>query len=209
VPLPTRPFLYPIVDVDRLRGRAPGAVVTALVRGGVRLLQFRGKNLTDREFVKLAREAVAAAHAGGALLLVNDRPDVARILKADGVHLGQEDLTPRDARALLPPPSLVGLSTHDRTQVEAAKGEGVDYVAVGPVFSTGSKADPEPVVGLSLVAEARRLIECPLVAIGGITLGNAAQAMGAGADGVAVISGLLDSPDLEAAAREFRRVIAT
>ena len=202
-PLPPRPFLYPIVDVESLGARAVGSAVAALASGGVRIVQFRGKGLPDRRFLELAAEALAAAREGGAMLVVNDRPDVAVILGADGVHLGQDDLAPREVRALLPPGALLGLSTHDLEQLRRATGEPVDYVAIGPVFPTRSKAAPDPVVGLEMVRRARAITTRPLVAIGGITEDNARSVTDAGADGVAVISALLSQADLAAAGRRL------
>jgi thiamine-phosphate pyrophosphorylase len=202
-PLPPRPFLYPIVDAAALGERPVGPAVAAVVAGGARLVQLRAKGLTDRLLLSLAAEALAAARAGGAMLVVNDRPDVAIILGADGVHLGQDDLEPRAVRALLPPDALLGVSTHDLDQLRRAAGEPVDYVAVGPVFPTRSKAAPDPVVGLATVRAARALTSRPLVAIGGITEDNARSVAEAGADGLAVISALLSQPDLAAATRRF------
>jgi thiamine-phosphate pyrophosphorylase len=201
--LPRPPFLYPIVDLGALGTRAVGAAVAALARGGARLIQFRAKGVPDRRLLGLAREALAAARGAGALLLVNDRPDVARILGADGVHLGQDDLEPGDVRGLLPEGALVGLSTHNLEQLRRAAEQPVDYLALGPVFPTRSKAPPDPVVGLETLRQARALTDRPLVAIGGITRGNAPDVVAAGADGVAVISDLLAVEDLETAVREF------
>jgi thiamine-phosphate pyrophosphorylase len=206
--LPPRPFLYPIVDAAALGGRAVGGAVAGVVAGGARLVQFRGKGLPDRRFLELAAEALDAARAGGALLVVNDRPDVAIILGADGVHLGQDDLAPGEVRALLPPGTLLGVSTHDLEQLERAAGQPVDYVAIGPVFPTRSKTAPDPVVGLEMVRAARALTPRPLVAIGGITEDNAGSVTEAGADGVAVISGLLSQADLAAAVRRFTAALA-
>jgi len=202
-PLPPRPFLYPIVDVAALGERAVGGAVAALVAGGARVVQFRAKDLSDRRFLDLAAEALAAARAGGAALVVNDRPDVALILGADGVHLGQDDLDPHAVRTLLPPGTLLGVSTHTLEQLERAAGAPVDYLAIGPVFATRSKAAPDPVVGLEMVRKARALAAGTLVAIGGITEENARSVVEAGADGVAVISALLSQADLTAAGRRF------
>ena len=199
-PLPPRPFLYPILDVALLGGRPVGAAIAEIARAGVRIVQLRAKEVEDRVFVELAREARAAARSEGVLFLVNDRPDVARIVGADGVHVGQDDLGPRHARALLGDEAIVGASTHDLAQLVAAAQEPVDYVAIGPVFPTRTKARPDPVVGLEFVRRARERVTVPLVAIGGITLENARGVVEAGADGVAVISGLLAAPDLERAA---------
>ncbi len=208
-PLPPRPFLYPIVDVATLGERTVGPAVAAIVAGGARLVQFRGKGLPDRRFLSLAAEALAAAREGGALLLVNDRPDVAIILGADGVHLGQDDLEPRAVRSLLPPGTILGVSTHDLDQLRRATDQPVDYVAIGPVFPTRSKAAPDPVIGLATVRAARALTAKPLVAIGGITEDNARSVAEAGADGLAVISALLSQPDLAAATRRFAAALAS
>jgi thiamine-phosphate pyrophosphorylase len=129
---------------------------------------------------------------------------VARIAGADGVHVGQEDLPPAACRTVLGAGALVGLSTHDLAQVSAAVREPIDYLAVGPVFPTRTKANPDPVVGLDLVRRARDLWSGPLVAIGGITAANAAEVVRAGADGVAVISALLDADDLRDAVRRLQ-----
>ena len=208
-PLPPRPFLYPIVDVAALGERPVGSVVAALVAGGAKVVQFRAKGLPDRRFLELAAEALAAARAGGAALIVNDRADVALILGADGVHLGQDDLEPRAVRALLPPGDLLGVSTHNLEQLERAAGEPVDYLAIGPVFPTRSKAAPDPVVGLEMVRKARALAAGTLVAIGGITEENARSVVDAGADGVAVISALLGQAGLSAAFRRLEVAIGS
>lgn len=201
--LPTPPFLYPIVDAGLLGERRIGEVVAALVRGGARILQLRAKAVSDRRLVELAREAVAATREGGALLLVNDRPDVVRMVGADGVHLGQDDLSPGDARTVLGPQAIVGISTHNAEQLRRTRSQPVDYVAVGPVFPTSTKANPDPVVGLDLVREARGLVAQPLIAIGGIRPDNAREVVQAGADGLAVVSALLGSRDLGASAQRF------
>jgi len=202
--LPSGPFLYPVLDVGLLGGRAVGTAVAAVAAGGVRIVQFRAKGLPDRRLFTLATEAAAAAREAGVLLVVNDRADVARMLGADGVHVGQDDLPPREVRRLLPSGSILGLSTHGLGQLDAARDEPVDYVAIGPVFPTRTKADPHPVVGLEIVRRARQRTRRPLVAIGGITAENARSVVEAGADGVAVISALLGADDLTEAARTFQ-----
>ena len=195
MPLPRPPFVYPILDAGALAGRSAADVARALVGAGARLLQVRGKDLGSRALCDVVAEVVAAAHAGGALVLVNDRPDVALVAGADGVHVGQGDLGAADVRRLLPPPFLVGLSTHDVAQLRSAPAGVLDYVAIGPVYATRSKDAPDPVVGLAGVAAARASTALPLVAIGGITRRNAAAVIAAGADAVAVISDLLGAPD--------------
>jgi thiamine-phosphate pyrophosphorylase len=201
--LPPGPFLYPILDADLLGGRACGAAVADLARGGARIVQLRAKGASDRVLFALAREAQSAARAAGVLFVVNDRPDVALMVGADGVHLGQDDLPPTEARRLLGPDAVIGWSTHSLEQLERAAAEPVDYLAFGPVFPTVTKRDPDPVVGPDLLRAARALTARPLVAIGGIDASRAALAIAAGADGVAVISALADARDLEQAARAF------
>jgi thiamine-phosphate pyrophosphorylase len=196
VRLPASPFAYPIVDVARLHGRDVAAVVDTLARAGAGLIQLRAKDVPDRRLVALAREALAAARASGACLVLDDRADVARLVGVDGLHVGQDDLAPVDARAVIGAEMLLGVSTHGLAQLAAAAAEPVDYVAIGPVFPTLTKADPEPVVGVEMVRRARAATSRPLVAIGGITRANARAVVEAGADGVAVISDLLDAPDL-------------
>jgi thiamine-phosphate pyrophosphorylase len=200
---PPRPFLYPILDLDALGARTPVECVAALAAGGARIVQLRGKRATDRELSAAARDVLAAARAAGLLVIVNDRPDVARITSADGVHVGQDDMSPRDVRRLLPD-GIVGVSTHTIEQLQGALTQPVDYVAVGPVFATATKERPDPVVGLDLVRRARALTPLPLVAIGGISLENAAEVISAGADAVAVISALFAPADLADAVRSFR-----
>jgi thiamine-phosphate pyrophosphorylase len=194
--LPDRPFVYPIVDAARLRGRDAAFVVDTLARAGARLVQLRVKGRADRPWLALARAALAAARASGAQLVVNDRADIARLVGADGLHVGQDDLTGADARRVVGPSMLLGVSTHHLDQLAEAARQPVDYVAIGPVFPTRSKDDPGPVVGLEMVRRARAATSLPLVAIGGITRANARDVVEAGADGVAVISDLLDAPDL-------------
>ncbi|HET6900226.1 MAG TPA: thiamine phosphate synthase [Vicinamibacteria bacterium] len=205
--LPPAPFAYPIVDAGRLRGRDPAFVVDSLARAGARLIQLRVKGLTDRAWLAMAGAALAAARASGAHLVVNDRADIARIVGADGLHVGQDDLTGADARTVVGPGVLLGVSTHNLAQLAAAAMEAVDYVAIGPVFPTRTKDNPDPVVGLEMVRRARAATTRPLVAIGGITRANARSVIEAGADGVAVISDLLDAPDLARAFTELAAAI--
>jgi thiamine-phosphate pyrophosphorylase len=207
VAIPARPFLYPIVDVATVGEEQVVDTVAALAALGQRLLQLRAKSLDGRRLVSLARASVAAAHAHGVRLLVNDRPDVALIAGADGVHLGQDDLPPADARAILGPEAIIGFSTHSLAQLAEAEREPVDYLALGPVFPTTSKEDPDPVVGPELVGRARALTRLPLVAIGGITRANAAAVAAQGADGLAVIGDLMRAADLAEAVRAFAAVL--
>ncbi|MGH9805147.1 MAG: thiamine phosphate synthase [Candidatus Acidiferrales bacterium] len=177
-----------------------------LSEAGVRWVQLRSKRATSALLLEETRRLLAVLPAE-TRLVVNDRADVALLAGAAGVHVGQDDLPASEARKILGPQKLIGLSTHTPEQVEAARQEPVDYVAVGPIFSTSTKSDTQPVIGLEGLRQARRLTEKPLVAIGGITAGNAAAVLAAGADAVAVISGWQATPDVQARLQEFRRVL--
>ena len=189
------PRLYAIVDRGTLdaRGVDVGDFARELRDGGVRLLQYRDKQNGDEEILRAAGE-IAAAFAGvEATLILNDRADLAAVL-GWGVHVGQEDLSVAEARRLVGPGRVVGVSTHSAGEWTGFADGGVDgpdYVAVGPVFATGTKLDASPVIGLEGVRAARAAVARPLVAIGGITLANAGSVLAAGADSVAVISGLM------------------
>lgn len=199
--------LYPIVDAD-----ACADVVElgeAILAGGARLLQLRAKGATTRDLTVLARALRIRTQRAGARLIVNDRADVALLVGADGVHLGQDDLPPSAARALLGPAAIIGLSTHNLAQVDGAlHAGGIDYLAFGPIFATHSKADAEPAVGLLGFGEARRRCPLPLVAIGGIGRATAAAVRRAGADAVAVIGAIAHAADASAATRELRAAVA-
>jgi thiamine-phosphate pyrophosphorylase len=199
---PLSPFLYPILDVALLGGRSIPETVGALAGAGVGMMQLRAKPLRDRDLLEAARVALEAARSVGCRLIVNDRPDVARLVGADGVHVGQNDLAPADARRLLPQEAIVGMSTHSLEQLKAATREAVDYIAVGPIFPTRTKADPDPVVGLQFIRAARRHTSLPVVAIGGITRQTARAVIDAGASGVAMASGLLSGTDVTIATRD-------
>jgi thiamine-phosphate pyrophosphorylase len=188
------PRLYPILDADALaRAGVPLAMAAHALRdAGVRWLQYRDKRASDAEVVERMRELRAIFPAGEAMLLLNDRVHLCEAVGADGVHIGQEDLAAKQARKILGPERLLGVSTHNVKQLRGALKTGAaDYLAIGPVFGTGSKENPDPVVGLEGVKAARTLTRLPLVAIGGITSENGREVIEAGADSVAVISGLL------------------
>lgn len=167
-------------------------------------MQYRAKDLSAREMLSHARE-LRRALGSSVRLVMNDRADLCLAAEFDGVHVGQDDLPPAVVRDIVNRDSLVGYSTHNPDQVKAADAMPVDYIALGPVFATTSKANPDPVIGLEGVRKARELTEKPLVAIGGITRANCREVIEAGADSVAVISDLLTSP--RAAAEEFLAVI--
>ena len=190
------PRVYPILDSESLEalGISLQTVAAAFLEGGAGILQIRHKGHWSREFFTAAQCVARLCREAGATLIVNDRADFALLLEA-GLHVGQDDLPPRDARKLMGRESVLGFSSHNVSQLCAAGGEPVDYVALGPVFRTASKRNPDSVVGVEEVSRCRALLEKPLVAIGGITRENALQVLHAGADSVAVIAGLLpESP---------------
>ena len=195
------------MDAERLpAGVSAESFAQAIIRGGATLLQYRNKTQPGRAVLAEA-EAIkrgAALHSN-ITLIMNDRADLCVAVGFGGVHLGQDDLSPRGARRLCPAPLLVGISTHHPAQVAAADREPVDYIAIGPVFATASKAKADPVVGLDGVREARKLTSKSLVAIGGITRANCRAVMDAGADSVAVIAELLHDP--HKTTEEFMRIL--
>jgi thiamine-phosphate pyrophosphorylase len=198
------PRLYAIVDVDVAvsRGFDARALAAAYVSGGARLLQLRAKSTGPGALVELARAIVADAHQHGALVVINDRPDVARLAGADGVHVGQDDLPPDAVRRVWDAP-ILGLSTHSREQFAAAMRTTATYIAVGPVFGTATKDTGYTAIGPEFVRWAAAIADRPIVAIGGITLDNAAQVIAAGAASVAVISDLIASGEPAARVRQF------
>jgi len=201
------PRLYAILDVDltAARGIAPMAVLEQWLDAGVRLVQLRAKTFETGPFLTLADEALRRTRLAGARLIVNDRADIAAMAGADGVHVGQDDLSPTAARAVVGSSAWVGVSTHNDGQVEAAVREPPTYLAIGPVYATRSKVRPDPVIGIEGVRRAAARANgagLPLVAIGGITLDRVADVISGGATAVAVISDLVTS-NPGGRAREF------
>ncbi len=201
--LPRTPFLYPIIDTGVCRSRQldPVALCDAYLAGGARVLQLRAKERSSGEFLSLAELLVQRANRAGAILIVNDRADIARLSGAAGVHVGQDDLSVADVRTLLAEPAIVGLSTHDDGQVGSAIDQNPTYVAVGPVHGTSTKETGYTGRGLDFVRRAAARGR-PVVAIGGLTLDHVAEIVGAGAMGIAVITDLL-TDDPEARTRAF------
>ena len=197
------PRVYPILDTESLDRRAIAleTAAAAFLEGGAGILQIRHKRHWSRAFFESARTVARLCREAGAALIVNDRADFAMLLDA-GLHVGQDDLSPRDARRLMGTDAAIGYSSHNILQLSAAGGAPVDYVALGPIFSTASKLNPDPVTGLEEIRRCRLLIEKPLVAIGGITQENACDVWKAGADSVAVIAGLLPEPATAHSLRE-------
>jgi len=202
------PRLYAIIDTAHIGDRAPVEVAATLLGAGVVLIQYRSKHRSSREVYEDCLVTQERVRRSGGVFIVNDRADVVLAVNADGVHVGQDDLPFELARSVLGPGKWVGYSTHDLAQVRKADGSSADYIAFGPIFPTSSKENPDPAVGLTGLSAARKATRKPLVAIGGITVENAHAVVEAGADSVAVISGLLKAPDLALRAREFLAVLA-
>ncbi len=202
------PKLYAITDTE-LSNCSHVEIVERLLAGGARLIQVRDKEASAKDLFEATQACLKRTRAAGATLIVNDRTDVALAADADGVHLGQDDLTVAEARALLGPDKIIGVSTHSLAQFEAALLTSANYVAIGPVFPTATKANAEPVVGLELLRQARRLTSLPLVAIGGITLATAHSVLAAGADSVAVISALYPLPPSPSLVENFALAMQT
>jgi len=185
----------------------PDEFLEAALRGGVDIVQLRMKRATDDAIIAAARRFAAICWAFGALFVLNDRPDLADRVGADGVHVGQDDYTVEEARSAVGPDRLVGLSTHTPAQVDAAGGTSADYLGVGPVHATPTKPG-RPAVGLELVRYAAARARRPFFAIGGIDAGNAAAVRGAGATRIAVVRALTEAVDPEQAARALRAEVA-
>jgi thiamine-phosphate pyrophosphorylase len=206
------PRLCAICDADASArgGWTLPDLAQAFLHGGARLLQVRAKHASSGWLLDVTLAIVALARQAGAQVVVNDRADVARLARADGVHLGQEDLAPAAARALVGADGIVGLSTHTHAELEAALREPIDYVAIGPVFDTATKPTARERLGLervALAAAAARRTGLPLVAIGGIQLATAPAVISAGADSVAVIGDLLTGGDPEGRVRAYVRAL--
>lgn len=185
---PVPPPVYALADADALGSKPLPMAARTMADNGVRWIQLRAKRLSDRALYAAAEATMRTLEGTGAALWIDDRADVAALVGAAGVHLGRRDLPPAAARAVVGPGVWIGRSTHDAGELAAAAADPeVDVVAVGPVYATAGKERPDPVVGLGLVAAARRATDKPLVAIGGITAETAAAVLAAGADSVAAI----------------------
>lgn len=188
------PKVYPITDTE-ISGLSHCEQVEQLLAGGATLIQLREKRAPSRVFYSDAEAALQIARSAGAKLIINDRVDIAFALRADGVHLGQEDIPVDAARRVLGDDAVIGFSTHNLEQVREALRLPIDYLAFGPIFPTTSKLNPDPVAGLNQLKLAHELaLPIPVVAIGGINQSNAQDVLNAGANAVAIISGLLTNP---------------
>jgi thiamine-phosphate pyrophosphorylase len=202
------PRLYLVTDPELAGGRRLTDIVSAAVRGGVTLVQLRDKHAGGRALLETARALKSVLDPMGVPLLINDRVDVAHAA-GSGCHVGQSDLPATAARAILGPEAILGVSVDDPEQARAIDPAQVDYVAHGPFAATATKADAGVAVGAEGLTSARRLTGLPLIAIGGIDARNAADAVRAGADGIAVVSAIMAAADVEAASGELRAAIDT
>lgn len=209
------PKLYAITD-RQWSNCTHEEIVRMLLDGGASFIQLRDKEASGRELLDQAIACLKLTREAGATLIINDRVDVALTAGADGVHLGQDDLSVKEAREILGEDKIIGVSTHSIDQFRAALETSANYIALGPVFPTLTKENSVPVVGLELIREARKLTDRPLVAIGGINLGRAPEIIEAGADCVAVISALYplpekvdlgSKPEITMAVRQFLEIL--
>ena len=202
------PRLYAIIDPTLLTNSELDLAET-LAGSGVELIQYRNKTASSRQFFEISRQLSSSLSPRGVRLIVNDRPDIALLAGAGGVHVGQEDLSVEEARAICGSDRWVGVSTHTLEQLTAADRTSADYIAFGPIFQTVTKKNPDPIVGTEILWKARQLTKKPLVAIGGITLERAAEVYRAGADSLAVIRDLICAPNPGVRAREYLDVAAS
>jgi thiamine-phosphate diphosphorylase len=199
--------LYLVTDSGLSRGRSHLSIVEAAIRGGVTTVQYREKNASTRCMIEEATELLRLCRAAGVPFIVNDRLDVALAVDADGVHVGQDDMPAALARRLLGRNKTLGVSAGSTEEARKAVDDGADYIGASPVFSTPTKPDAPPPLGIEGLRRMTHAVEIPVVAIGGITEGNAAAMIEAGAAGIAVVSAIVAAEDVEAAARALRAVV--
>lgn len=200
-------YLYFVTDPVLNKGYTVLEQVRLALEGGVRLIQLREKELSTGKFVDLARKALDLTHKVGAFLIINDRVDVAIAAGADGVHIGQDDMDLQDARRLLGSDKIIGVSVRSAEEAREAEKGGADYIAASGLFSTDTKKDVGDALGKDSLGIIKKATSLPLIAIGGIKVDNCAEVIKAGADGVAVITGITMSDNIPATCREFLRVI--
>jgi thiamine-phosphate pyrophosphorylase len=197
--------LYAIIDA-KMAGRPHGEVCRELVKAGVRVMQLRDKQATFEELMEIGAELRTITREAGATLIINDNPYLAREIDADGVHIGQDDFPPDIVREVMGPDKIIGLSTHSKQQAIAATTWPIDYIGVGPVYPTSSKASTYKPVGTSLIRWVRKHVPLPTVAIGGITEATVPDALAAGASNVAMIGELMKADDIAARAAQLREL---
>jgi thiamine-phosphate pyrophosphorylase len=200
------PPLYVILDAALLPSD-PTELTIRMLDAGARLFQYRNKTSSSRELLEASQSVWFAVRQYGGRFIVNDRADIARLAGASGVHLGQDDLDVSGARMIVGAESIIGFSTHNVEQFQAAAESDADYLAVGPIFATNSKANPDPAVGVDFIRRVRKLTSKPIVAIGGITPERARQVIDAGADSVAVISDILKARNPAERVRQYLEIL--
>jgi len=200
--------LYVVTDEQLSRGFSHLQIAEQALAGGADVIQLRDKQRSGRDLVIIAREICRCTNRSNAIFIVNDRIDIALASRADGVHLGREDIPLELARELAPKPFIIGVSVGSPGEAVDAEKKGADYLAVSPVFSTTSKSDAGPGLGTGLVRQIRKQVRIPVIAIGGIGLHNVSEVIAAGADGVAVISAVVSSTDISGSAREMKSIIS-
>lgn len=199
--------LYIITDENMGLQRTHAEIAELAIAGGADVIQLRDKSCSSRELTEIARTLRVITRRTSTLFIVNDRLDVAIVSGADGVHIGQGDMRCDVARQIAPPGFIIGVSVSNLNEALQAERDGADYVALSPTFSTGSKQDAGPGRGLTILREICRHVSVPVIAIGGIHKGNVSEVIAAGADGVAVISAVVRSADITAAARDLKNLI--
>jgi thiamine-phosphate pyrophosphorylase len=200
--------LYLVTDETLAGTRGVEAVVRAAVAGGVTVVQVREKHGDRQKFLEHTRTLAAWLRTAGVPLIVNDSVEIALAVDADGVHVGQGDMPCAEVRRLVGPQKIIGVSVGSVDEARQAERDGANYLGISPIFATPTKPDAPPPVGLEGLRAIRAAVHLPLVAIGGIHAGNAAQILAAGADGIAVVSAIMSAPDPTAAARQLRVIIS-
>ncbi|WP_322487129.1 thiamine phosphate synthase [Chloroflexus sp.] len=200
--------LYVVTDAGLSRGRSHLAVIEAAIAGGATVVQYREKVAATRQMIAEAQVLRELTRRAGVPLIVNDRLDVALAIDAEGVHIGQDDMPAAVARRLIGPDKLLGVSAANLAEAMQAVQDGADYLGVGPVFATPTKPDAAPPIGMDGLREICRHVSLPVVAIGGINAANAADAIAAGAQGIAVVSAVVAAEDVTAAAQQLRALVA-
>lgn len=199
--------VYVITDAGLSRGRSHEQVVSEAIRGGADVIQLREKHMSSRELVETGLVLRRLTREAGVLFIVNDRVDVALAVDADGVHVGQDDMPADVVRRLIGPDKILGVSVAKEAEALRAKADGADYLGVGAIYATNTKADAGAATGPGLLGVIRRAVDLPLVAIGGVNIHNAAEAVAHGADGLAVISAVVAAPDVRGATAALKAVI--
>jgi thiamine-phosphate pyrophosphorylase len=198
--------LYVLIS-GKIAARPVNETARLVIDGGVDAIQLREKTISDDEFISLAGEIRDIITRSGTLLIINDRVNVAREVNADGVHLGQDDMSVSEARNIIGDEKIIGVSTHSIIQARQAQKEGADYIAIGPVFSTRTK-DYEPSIGLEIIQEISGAINIPFIAIGAITLENLDEVLKAGASRIAVCSAIISSKDILSSTKKFKNKLS-